>query len=78
MKNDILENPPVCVERSAVGSTSQVAPHAETMGKVTDKEHFPIQERSLIERTLIITSKKFYKFIIKPLLFFVKRIKIER
>jgi hypothetical protein len=70
----------VCVDKSAVGSTSQVTPQAEMIGNDTLREHFPTQEISLIASTRMVFSsffeKNFDKPIIKFLLFFVKRITI--
>ena len=47
-------NPPVWVERIAVGKMSQVTPDAEMIGRATVREHFPTQEISLIASTLIL------------------------
>ena len=71
----------MCVDKMAVGNTLQVTTQALTIGSVTVREHFPTQETSLIASTRMILPpcvEKIDKSIIKFLLFFVKRIKIER
>ena len=49
-------NPPVCVDRTAVGITAAYTPIAEITGSATVKEHFPKQEISWIVTILFIIS----------------------
>ena len=63
-------NPPVCVDRTAVGSTEHSIPAAEIIGRATVNEHLPTHEMSWTANTLLLVIARSTDYLLKTVFYY--------